>query len=212
MSTPIAVLPIRLLCDLAQRGTQPSDLNTNAPPVFYRGDDVEIDIGIGSAGALLAPTLTNITSVTCQIFAGGEADTNAPVMSRTVLAAAMNLTLTAAQWTNNTTPFYHAAFIFPNAQTAVSLNGQASANMWLRITLATADATPKNITLLDCPITILDGPISGAGAVPTGNVRFWTVGGLSVLQVRNDSDGKFYTLGVENSGGVPTLYLSDVGY
>jgi len=32
------------------------------------------------------------------------------------------------------------------------------------------------------------------------------------LQIRNDSDGLFYTVGVENGvGGVAALYLSDAG-
>ncbi len=208
----IAVLPIRLFCDLAARNEPVIDLNTGQAALFYRGDDVEIDVGIGESGALLAPTLSNITSVTCQVFAGGQADVNAPVMACTVLAAAMNLTLTAAQWTADTTPFCHAAFIFPSAQTAVSLNGQASAAMWLRITLLTADTTPKQITLLDSPVTVLDGPISGAGALPTGNVRFAVIGGVSVLQIRNDTDGKFYSVGIESGvGGTPALYLGDAG-
>jgi hypothetical protein len=45
-------------------------------------------------------------------------------------------------------------------------------------------------------------------------VRFTTdANGNWVLQVRNDSDGKFYTVGVENgAGGEPSLYLSDEGY
>ncbi|MGA2556771.1 MAG: hypothetical protein ABSG04_10920 [Verrucomicrobiota bacterium] len=209
----ISVLPIRLLCDLALRGTHPNDLNTGAPPVFYRGDDVEIDIGIGMDGVLLTPNLSNITSVTCQIFQS-ESDTNPPMISCTVLAEAMNLTLTAAQWTGDTTPFNHAAFIFPNSQTAVSLNGQASASYWLRITLLTADATPKVITLLDGPITVLDGPINTATPpLAGGKVRFQVVDGALVLQILNDSDGHYYTVGIENGvGGVPTLYLSDIGY
>ena len=208
MSTPIAVLPIRLFCDLAQRGNHPNDINSNAPPVFYRGDDVEIDIGIGQAGALLTPPLSNIASVTCQLFLS-ENDTNAPMMSATVLAAAMNLTLTAAQWTNDTTPFYHAAFVFPNSQTAISLNGQASASYWLRITLTTADATPKVITLLDAPITVLDGPVSAASPPGLSNVRFFTVAGKQVLQILNDTDGYWYSVGIEDDGGVPALYVSD---
>jgi len=188
------------------------DLNSGGPPVFYRGDDVEIDIGIGEDGVLLAPTLSNIVSVTCQVFAK-QNDSNGPMMSCTVPAAAMNLTLTAGQWTGNSTPFYHAAFVFPNAQTGIPLNGAAAQNYWLRITLTTADATAKVITLLDGPITVLDGPVSAA-APGLGKVRFTTdANGNWVLQVRNDSDGKFYTVGVENgAGAVPSLYLSDVGY
>lgn len=187
------------------------DVNTGQAAVFYRGDDVEIDIGIGEDGALLAPVLSNITSVTCQIFAK-QNDVNAPMMSCTVAAAGMNLTLTAAQWAGNTAPFYHAAFVFPNGQTQIPLNGAASQNYWLRITLTTADAAAKVITLLDGPVTVLDGPVSGASP-GVGNVRFTTdASGNWVLQLRNDSDGKFYTVGIENgAGGMPGLYLGDTG-
>jgi len=211
MSNPITVLPIRLFCDLAARNQALVDLSTGQAPLFYRGDDVEIDIGIGAAGALLTPSLSNITSVTCQLFVG-ENDTGAAMMSCTVPAAAMNLALTAAQWTNETTPFFHAAFVFPNTATAVPLNGAASANYWLRITLATADTAPKQITLLSGAITVLDGPIATSSPAGMSHARFATVAGRQVLQILNDSDGKFYTVGIENDNGAPALYLGDTGY
>jgi hypothetical protein len=212
MSTPLTPLPIRLFCDLAARLQTLIDLNTGLPPQFVRGDDIEIDIGIGSAGTLLAPTLTNIASVTCQVFTSENA-TGAPLMSCNVAAAAMNLALTGAQWTGDTTPFYHAAFLFPNSQTVISLGGANSANYWLRIFLTTADATAKIVTLAEGPITVFDAPVTTTPVSPlTGNARFFTVGGVVCLQIKSDTDGKFYTLGVENESGVPTLYLSDVGY
>jgi hypothetical protein len=208
----LAPLAIRLLCDLAARTQPVTDLNTGQPAFFYRGDDVEIDIGIGMGGALLAPLLSNIASVTCQLFAR-ENDSNAPMMSCTVLAAGRTLGLTAAQWAGDTAPSYHAAFVIPNSQTYIPLNGAASQNYWLRITLQTADTTPKTMTLLDGPITVLDGPVSATPAPGLGNARFWTDNnGKLVLQIKNDSDGKFYSVGVENSSGAPALYLSDTGY
>jgi hypothetical protein len=203
MSTPLTPLPIRLFCDLAARMQTLVDLNTGAPPQFVRGDENS------GAGAL---------------------------MSSTVAAGAMNLGLTAGQWTGNAAPSNHAAFVFPNAQTVVSLGGQPSANLWLRITLQTADAVAKVITLAQGPMTVYDGPVTGqspalysiglasvsgvpsvslgSAALPafTGNCRFFTVSGVQVWQVKNSGNGLFYTVGVENVGGVPTLYLSNAGY
>ena len=108
----------------------------------------------------------------------------------------------------------HAAFVFPNSQTYIPLNGAASQNYWLRITLTTADATPKVITLLDGPMTVLDGPMNGSAAPAImGNVRTWTDGsGNLVLQIKNDSDGKYYTVGVENDNGMPSALPGDTGY
>ena len=50
MSNPLAPLAIRLFCDLAARNQAVMDLNTGQAPLFYRGDDVEIDIGMGEDG------------------------------------------------------------------------------------------------------------------------------------------------------------------
>ena len=203
----ISILPIRLFCDLAARNQPVTDLNTGQPAFFYRGDDVEIDAGLGESGVLLTPNLSNILSVNCQLFAS-QNDPGAPMMSCTVPAAAMNLTLTAAQWAAaSAAP--HAAFIFPNSQTYIPLNGAASQIYWLRITLTTADATPKVITLLDGPITVLDGPVSAASPPGLSNVRFFTVAGKQVLQILNDTDGYWYSVGIEDDGGVPALYVSD---
>ncbi|MGA2176242.1 MAG: hypothetical protein ABSH38_14800 [Verrucomicrobiota bacterium] len=214
MSTPLTPLPIRLFCDLAAPQNL-LDLNRSAAPYFFRGDDVEIDIGIGQGGSLLTGLASagagGIASVTCQLFAA-ENDSNAPMMSGTVLAANMNLSLTQSEWTNNSAPFYHAAFVFPNSQTGVSLSGQATIGYWLRITAQTTDGTPKTITLLNGPIMVKDGPISTASAPPLAGFRLYSVAGQIVPQLLDTTTGLYHTLAVLNDGGVLTAQLSDQGY
>jgi hypothetical protein len=206
----LSPLPIRLFCDLAARSNV-LDLNTSQPPAFYRGDDIEIDIGIGQGGALLtAPG--NVAAVTCQVFQS-ESDGNPPMMSCTVPAAGMNLGLTQAQWNgNNTSACCHAAFVFPNSQTAVSLNGQASVNYWLRVLAQTSDAPPKIITLLDGPITVRDGPISTVAAPAPAWFRLQTVGGNLVPQLYDPVSGHYYNLEIDTVGGARTLSLGDTAY
>jgi len=205
----LAPLPIRLFCDLAARSNL-IDLNTSQAPGFYRGDDIEIDIGIGQNGALLT-SLGNVASVSCQLFQS-QTDTSAPMLSGTVLAANMNLGLTQAEWTNNTTPFCHAAFLFPNSQTAVSLNGQPSVNYWLRILAQTTDVPAKVITLLDGPITVKDGPISALSAPPPGWFRTFTVNGNVVPQLYDPVSGHYYNLEIDTVAGARTLSLGDTAY
>jgi hypothetical protein len=205
----LSPLPIRLFCDLAARNNV-IDLNTSQGAMFYRGDDVEIDIGLGQNGALLT-SLGNVDSVTCQIFQS-ETDTNPPMMSGTVLAANMNLGLTQTEWSNNTSPFYHAAFDFPNSQTAVSLNGQATVNYWLRILAQTTDTPAKIITLLDGPITVKDGPISTASPPVPAWFRFYTVAGNVVPQLYDPASGHYYNLEIDTVGGVRTLSVGDTAY
>jgi hypothetical protein len=202
-------LPIRLFCDLAARNNV-IDLNTSQAALFYRGDDVEIDIGIGQNGALLT-SLGNLASVTCQVYQS-ETDPNPPMMSGTVPAANMNLVLTQSQWSNNTSPFYHAAFVFPNSQTAISLNGQATVNYWLRILAQTTDTPAKIITLLNGPITVKDGPVSMASAPAPAWLRFFTVAGNIVPQLYDPVSGHYYNLEIDTAGGVRALSLGDTAY
>ena len=206
---PLSPLPIRLFCDLAARNNV-IDLNTSQGAMFYRGDDVEIDIGIGQSGALLTSP-GNIASVTCQIFQS-ETDANPPMMSGTVPAASMNLGLTQSQWSNNTSPFCHAAFVFPNSQTAISLNGQATVNYWLRLLAQTTDTPAKIITLLDGPITVKDGPISTVSAPAPAWFRFQTAAGNIVPQLYDPVSGHYYNLEIDTVGGVRTLSLGDTAY
>lgn len=204
----LSPFPIRLFCDLASPA-QLNDLNRNSqPPQFYRGDDVEMDIGIGQNGALLT-SLGNVASVTAQLFAS-QTDTNAPMMSCTVPAAAMTLGLTQANWTAGNG--CHAAFKFPNAQTAVPLGGQASVNYWLRITVLTSDNPAVNLTVADGPITVKDGPASSLSAPVAGGFRSFTVNGQIVLQLYDAVAGGYRTLSILNDSGVPTPVLSDQVY
>lgn len=204
-----APLPIRLFCDLEARALV-FDLASEGAATFYRGDDIEIDIGIGQGGALLT-SLGNVASVTCQLFAA-ENDTNPPMMAATVAAAQMNLALTQLQWTQNTTPFCHAAFVFANAVTAISLGGADSQNYWLRITALTSDSPPKTITLLDGPILVKDGPISAVSSVPPAYFRLYTVGGNVVPQIYDPVSAHYYNLEIDTVGGVRTLSLGDTAY
>jgi hypothetical protein len=181
-----------------------------------RGDDIEIDIGIGENGNLMTSLASSgaggIASVTCQLFQS-ENDTNSPMLSCNVLGSAMNLALTQPEWTNNTTPFNHAAFVFPNSQTAISLNGQSSISYWLRIFATTTDGTPKQITLMEGHIMVYDAPISTASVPPLAAFRLYTVGGQVVPQLLDTSTGLYHTLAILNEGGgVLTLQLSDQGY
>lgn len=207
-------LSMRLFCDLAAPANL-VDLNRGQPPQFFRGDDIEIDIGIGENGALLTGLASSgaggIGSVTCQIFQA-ENDGGAPQMSATVLGSAMNFGLTQSNWNAGGSSNAHANFIFPNSQTAIGLGGAASVNYWLRITAQTTDSTPKVITLLNGPITVKDGPVSTLSAVAPAALRLYAVSGQIVPQLLDASTGLYHTLSVLNQNGELSLQLSDQGY
>jgi len=214
MSLNLVPLPIRLFCDIAVK-TIGLDLNANAAPFFVRGDDIEIDIGIGQSGLLLTPLNVaggagSWASVTAQLFQS-ENDTNAPMMACTVLAAAINGTLTQSQWTNQGAPYNHAAFIFPAAQTAINLLGAPQQPYWLRIFATSGDGTAKEVTLLEGVITVKDGPISAVSSIPNQGYKVVVVNGLNQIAFLC-SDGNYRIMQPTVIGGVCSTSWSDTTY
>jgi hypothetical protein len=225
-------VPIRLAADQYVRQAIPIDINTQQSPVFVRGDDLEFDVAILTNGGVM-PNWTNIATITLSIYQE-QNDTDPPLMTSTLTnnnpahtnwaapwTNAINTNLSQGAWTNNTglgprgyPTNFAARFIFPSAQTAISLNGQASAGYWIRIYVTTAYTPPAVITCLQGPITVLDGPIANVAAPVPGQVRFWTINGATVIQIRDDTSGLYRTLGVEDDPGTgtPMFYLSDQGY
>src|SRR5579872_1123474 len=172
--------PIRLLCDIYNRANT-IDLNTGQPAQFYRGDDIEIDIGVGTNGALYTNTIVNYSNIVCSVFRA-QNDTNSPMMQAVAYATNFNTGLTAAQWTNNAAPFYHAAFLFTGTQTAIPLSGNSSASYWLRIDALTTNNPTRTLTLEDGPITVFDGPISSlAPPIATGQSYLTVSNSLGTL-------------------------------
>lgn len=206
----LTVLPIRLLCDLASRKNV-VDLNTSQGALFYAGDDVEIDIGIGQSNALLTG-LTNIAAITCQIFQS-ENDTNAPMMSCTVNSG-FNTGLTQVNWNSGGSANSFCQFKFPNSQTNIISNNATQNSYWIRIVAQTTDSPALQITLLDGPITVLNGP-DNTGASPTPPAAWKLVTdvtngkqGIAILC----SDGNYRILQGDVVGGVSSPSLSDQTY
>jgi hypothetical protein len=204
-----APLSIRLLCDQAARFNI-IDINTGAAPVFVRGDNVNFEIGIGMDG-VLQTSLGNVASVTLQLFES-ENDTNAPLLSQTILAANMNLGLTAPQWTGDTTPFNHAKFAFTPAQTAIDLDGSATGNFWLRIFVTTTDNPAQIAAIQEGPLQIRDGPVSAVAPPTPAALRFYTINGVQYAQVYDPASQLYYNIEIDTVQGIRSFSPGDVGY
>lgn len=230
MSTQIAPDPIRIACDIANPFSSLVDLNTGTSPYFVAGDDIEFDIGIFENNSLVSPPLSQtgvggIASITLQLFLF-QNDTTPAQMAQTTTG--INTTLTAAQWNaGGYSPgapnynFSHAAFVFGNQQTAISLNsnpptvlgGQNAASVWLRIFATTSDPSPKRITLKEGGMTVQNAPLNqGTIVTPSYGFRQSTVNGVIVPQFYDPITQLWYTAQVLNQGGIKTLQFSDIGY
>jgi len=159
-----AQLPLRIAADAAVRKSAfVPDLNNNNSSVsFVRGDDVVIEIGLFQNGRFLT-NLAPYTSLTCQIF-NTQNSTNGPLMAQSVTNSPgspfWNTNCAYNSWLSNSPPDtnWHAQFYFPDTQTSVGLNGQASQTYWLR--LAAGTTNNRTVTFLEGPVTVYDGPIS----------------------------------------------------
>lgn len=230
MSTPLAPDPIRLACDISNPFSTLTDLNTGAAPYFVAGDDIEFDIGLFENLSLLSPPLSQtgiggIASITLQLFLFQNDPTPAQMAQTTT---SINTTLTSTQWNaGGYSPgapnfnFSHAAFVFGNQQTAISLNsnpptvlaGQNSANVWLRIFATTSDTTPKRITLKEGGMTVQNAPLNqGTVVTPSYGFRQSNVNGVIVPQFYDPISQLWHTVQVLNQGGIFTLQVSDQGY
>jgi hypothetical protein len=186
-----------------------SDLNRNgATPFFYRGDDVEIQFAMGEAGQILT-NRNNVATFTAQIFLS-QNDMQNPQLA--VATSTYNSALTEQEWANDTTPFFHATFVFPGATTGLNLNGAPAGNFWLRITMETTDSPPVSTTFIAGPIEVRDGPYSTLSPLPQQAVRLYAVNGQQVLQLLDPSTGLYHTVNIVNISGVLALQLSDQGY
>jgi len=157
-----AQLPLRIAADSAVRkSAYVPDLNNNSASLsFVRGDDVLIEVGLFQNGHFVT-NLNSYTNLVCQIFST-QNSTSGPLMAQSVTngTPAWNANCAYAGWISNSAPDtnWHAQFYFPDTQTSIPLNGQASQTYWMR--LAAGTTNNRTVTFLEGPVTIYDGPIS----------------------------------------------------
>ncbi len=216
---------LRLAGDAA-RFDAPLEVNRRATPQFWRGNDVQFELGVFNNGEL--QSVANLASVTVEIKALGAsgsapAASTAALMAKTVLAGALDNSLDQASWDDGSKQ--HALIAFTAAESAIAAGAR-----WLTIYATTTDTTPRTITLCAGPIKVLE---SGAGfpsdppdeinTYPTlavadarylqtapsgGNFRFKSG---NIIQVFNPDTNLYHDVFVKVVGGVPTLMTADTG-
>jgi hypothetical protein len=135
----------------------PLDVNRHATPQFWRGNDVQFEIGVFFAGALM--DVSNLASLTVEIRAivdGAAPDpSTTPLMGATVSSFDNTTTLTTWQSGAN----QHAVVAFTAAQSNI-VAGPA----WLSIFVITNDDPGHVITLCAGPIGVRE---DGSGLATT---------------------------------------------
>jgi hypothetical protein len=160
---------IRIAADAANFNS-PLDVNSRATPQFWRGNDIEFDIGVFFNGTL--ESVANIASLTVEIRvpgpAGGAPDpSSTPLMSATVTSGSLDNTVTQDTWNDGSKQ--HAVVAFTAAQSNIAAGPQ-----WLSLWVVTTDNPGRVITLAAGPVRVLEDGCGLTTSAPAPDNTYYT--------------------------------------
>lgn len=149
---------IRLQLDVAKKTSERfSDVLTSGTPELWRGNDVQIELGLFNATAIVSD-ITNLASLTLTVRQDGV--TGAALMTKT-LASGELTACDAAGWTAGTGQHALVAFTGQEANVAVG-------DHWLVVEIVTNDSPGRTVTLGATTLKVVeDGAGSEADAQAT---------------------------------------------
>ncbi len=183
---------IRIAGDAA-RTDGPRDLQSNATPVFWRGNDLQFEIGVFNNGVLME--VSNLASITVEIK-GLSSKGTAPdpgavaLMSKTVGAGSLNNALLLADW--NSGIDQHAVVAFTGGESNI-----AASRLWLAVWATTNDSPGRNLTLA---AGLIEAAEDGVGLATTPSPP------QEVFYTAVQSDARFAQVGqnLADLGDAPT--------
>ena len=202
MSATIVRNRIRIKVDnILSRGSLLTDVLTGTTAQFWQSEDVQVELGIYSAG-VIAADLSNCASVTFLVKDKANLSGSA-LLSQTILAASMDLTVSDADWVSGAAQ--HAVFVFTAAETNVALTGAAAKTLTWFFYMTTTDAPARRI-----PLGKGDALLSDSGYGDLGAQTVLAPGARmkdSKLQVQCVDDSLYYDLRVRKVAGtlVPSV-------
>jgi hypothetical protein len=178
------------------------DVLTGRTPAMWRGNDIDVQIGLFRNGALITD-IDALDSITVSIRAASK--TGAILATKTIAYADINRACSASQWTAGTAQ--HAVASFLNTETRFTLTADPT-SFWMVVTALTG--TGKELTLGGTVLSVWqDGagsdetsPVVGANLIPGGAV--YSGGGTYTFS--GATVGKVYrwTKGVNDTNIVDT--------
>jgi hypothetical protein len=149
---------IRCKIDAAQRTNfKFIDSKTTSTPEFWRGNDLQFEIGIAWNGSLITD-ISNIASLTLQVKASAAA--TEVLMTKTLSAGDLDNTVTEANWTDDTKQ--HALVTFTGTESNI-----VAGTYHLVVSVVTNDSPGRDITLGATTLTVTE---DGAGSSGTPQV------------------------------------------
>ncbi len=161
---------IRLRLDPAKQ-TQPNDLIAGATPDIWRAKDAQIQWGLFFKNTTAPTDISNLVEVFFEIKNSGDRD-GAPLVTKSILAAALDATLDEATWADGSKQ--HGAFALTYADTALALDGEDKKTFWWVIWARTNDSPERRLVLGAGNISVSESgaadAIPDAGTTPNPEV------------------------------------------
>jgi hypothetical protein len=174
---------IRLKADAGKKTSEYiQDVFTSSTPELWRGNDVRFEVGLFLKNVLITD-ISNINSLTLEVKTMA-ALAGAPVMTKTVAAAAMDASLSAETWADSTKQ--HALVEFSSAETNVDLGNNSYVDFWLVVSVVTTAG--KQITIQSTILRIAEDGAGSAGAAPEFQDNHFTKGETDARYVQKHED------------------------
>lgn len=162
---------IRCKIDAAQKTTfKFVDVKTSSTPEFWRGNDLQFEIGIAWNGSLITD-ISNIASLTLQVKASAAA--TEILMTKTLAAVDLVNTVTEANWADDSNQ--HALVAFTGTEANI-----VAGTYHMGVSVVTSDSPGRDITLGATTLVVTE---DGAGASGTPQVT----DGLAYTQAEADA-------------------------
>lgn len=155
---------------LADKYDKMKDKLTSATPILWRGNDVQFEIGIKFADAIITD-VSNIDSITL-VVRESAISADPPLMTATVAAAAINQNLDPDDWENGADQ--HLIIPFTATETNLVLDPDEKESFHLAIEAITTDTPARYITLGVTSLEIREDGIGMAGTPPTNDPLYLT--------------------------------------
>lgn len=174
---------------------------TNALPKIWRGNDVQVEVGIFKDASTFVTDVSNIDALVLEIHDNNNRQ-GAPLYQDT-LATVDLVTITEANWTNGSAE--HAVFEIAAADTNFAL-GDATQNtkqFWLVIHAELT--TGEMVTLIATTLEVEeDAAQNGLPVVGSSNPGF-RVTSDGRLQIKNTTTGKWHEIGLTGAATAPQI-------
>jgi hypothetical protein len=144
------------------------DAFDNQTPRIWRGNDIQVEIGLFTAAGAVED-ISNLASLTVEVDTS-QTSTGSPLMTKTVLLAAMDQTLDAASWADYSKQ--HATVEFSATETNLSLGTDNQKTYWLVVHGVTSAG--KTVTLGYGSIIVEEDNAGTAGDPPTNDPTYYT--------------------------------------